>query len=111
MGLNVEIFRGAKGHDFTLGGVSGRFDEVCVMNVEGPFEPTEDCPGVMLIEGPATNAGPNPILVPVELIDSGKWYMFGGNFGYTSDSRFKKALKAMAPGFTGAIKIHDRVEG
>lgn len=109
MGLNVNVFRRA-GTDCSANGLSARFDSVCVMNVEGPFEPTEDCPGVMLIEGPSCGGKGNPILVPVELIDSGKWYMFGGNFGHTSDSRFGKAVEEMVPGFTGAVKFHDRVE-
>jgi hypothetical protein len=42
------------------------------------------------------------IAVPKSLRDAGKWPMFGGNFAYTSDSRFP----ASAP-----IKIFDRVEG
>lgn len=41
------------------------------------------------------------IAVPKSLRDAGKWPMFGGNFAYTSDSRFP----ADAP-----IKIFDRVE-
>ena len=41
------------------------------------------------------------IAVPKSLLDSDKHYMFGGNFAYTSDSRFP----SKAP-----IKIFDRVE-
>ena len=41
------------------------------------------------------------IATPKSVKDSGKWAMFGGNFIYTSDSRFP----ASAP-----IKIFDRVE-
>lgn len=38
--------------------------------------------------------------IPVSLLKSGKWTMFGGNFAWTSDSR----------GFEHPVKIHDRVE-
>jgi hypothetical protein len=41
------------------------------------------------------------IAVPKSLRDTGKWPMFGGNFAYTSDSRFPSG----AP-----IKIFDRIE-
>jgi len=41
------------------------------------------------------------IAVPRSLIDSGKHYIFGGNFAYTSDSRFPE---------NAPIKIFDRVE-
>jgi hypothetical protein len=39
--------------------------------------------------------------VPRDVLESGKWYMFGGNFIYTSDSRFPTKEP---------IKIFDRVE-
>ena len=39
--------------------------------------------------------------VPVSLIKGDKWYMFGGNFIYSSDSRFPSK---------SPIKIFDRVE-
>jgi len=38
--------------------------------------------------------------IPVSLIVSGKWTMFGGNFVWTGDSRF----------FSNPIKINDRAE-
>jgi hypothetical protein len=40
-------------------------------------------------------------VVPKSLLDSGKWTMFGGNFVYTSDSRFPS---------NSPIAVHDRVE-
>jgi hypothetical protein len=42
-------------------------------------------------------------LVPSKLKAEKKWYMNGGNFGYTSDSRFSKISKQ-------PIAIFDRVE-
>ena len=49
-------------------------------------------------------------LVPADTYKK-KWLMFGGNFGYTSDSRFREAIRKLikAP-FHGAVCIHDRYE-
>jgi hypothetical protein len=48
-------------------------------------------------------------LVPLEC--EGKWTMFGGCFGHTSDSRFTAAVRAIVGfPFYGAVPIHDRVE-
>lgn len=110
MGLIVDVFRGASRGDCSNGGVSAHFNRVCVVNIDGPFEPKADAPAVVLIEGPSVGGKKNPILVPEHLVDSGEWYMFGGNFGYSSDSRFGEAVERMVPGFTGAVKFHDRVE-
>jgi hypothetical protein len=108
MGMYINVYRDAGGYDCSKNGVSRNFNSVCVTNIEGPFEPTEERPAVLLLEGPGP--GGNPILVPIEVIESGAHYMFGGNFGYTSDSRFSEAVKKIAPGNTGAVKFHDRVE-
>ena len=48
-------------------------------------------------------------LVPYDR--DGKWTMFGGNFAYTSDSRFSEAVSAIVGyRFYGAVPIHDRIE-
>jgi hypothetical protein len=40
-----------------------------------------------------------------------RWTMFGGNFVYTTDSRFNEAIERITGKyFHGAIKLHDRVE-
>jgi len=74
--------------------------------------PNDVCPEV-----PEISEGEKPILVeiekrviggkdyftavPCDLKDSGKWYMFGGTYITTSDSRFP---------FNHPIPLHDRVE-
>jgi len=108
MGLQVNVYRAA-GTDCSNNGISARFDRVCVVNIEGPFKPTEDCPGVLLMDGPATRGEGNPILIPVDG-DCDGYLMFGGNFGFSSDSRFGQAVKEISPGFTGAVMFHDRIE-
>lgn len=41
-----------------------------------------------------------------------RWLMFGGNFAYTSDSRFSEAVEALTGHhLIGAVPIHDRYEG
>jgi hypothetical protein len=44
--------------------------------------------------------------------DGKKWFMFGGNFAHTSDSRFREAIEALTGNpFYGAVAVHDRTEG
>ena len=106
MGLLVDVYRNAGGGS-TNGGVSSWTEELCVVNVDGPFEPSEDYHAVELIKGPHGTVN----LKPVELVNSGKHCMFGGNYAGTCDSRFGKAVEAFL-GHKGVqlVAIHDRVE-
>lgn len=106
MGLTVSVYRDAgSDYDCTMNGVTKRFTRLCVINADGPFEPSEDCPAVKLEVGPFNSIR----LVPVEVED--EWTMFGGNYAATSDSRLGYAIKAMTGyDFYGAIPVHDRVE-
>lgn len=126
MGLPISVYRDAHlDCDCSNNGVSARFTRLCVVNAEGPFEPREDMPPVLLeshVPGivrlvPAYKDG--AVWKPIP-----SWVMFGGNFGHTSDSRFgEKARELIAAGcrakgfklgtrvdFYGAVAIHDRVE-
>ena len=106
MGLILDIYRSAQ-YDSKMNVFYGKH-EVTVVNVEGPFEPTEDRPAAFLTE----NALGSPIVVPLDWHESssnGKGLiMFGGAFAATSDSRLREALGEKH--FYGAIPIHDRVE-
>jgi len=96
MGLIITVYRDAHdSSDCTKNGVSKRFSRLCVTNVDGPFDPSEDCPPVKLVE----NAFNSVKIVPDELINKG--VTFGGNYGATSDSRFAEAIKKI----TGKLKI------
>jgi hypothetical protein len=112
MGLHVSVYRNAELRgDFTNGGISSSADHLTVVNVSGPFEPSDDAPAVALIDG----ALGTKILVPVLQDSKGKWQrvraqghvgpMAGGNYAASSDSRFGEAV-----GFYGAVSIHDRFE-
>jgi len=97
-------------YDWSLGncsndGISAKHTQVCVINVDGPFEPSQDTPAVRLIKRRTGNL----VCEPVGLED--KWTMFGGAYVYTSDSRFTEAVERLS-GYNHAfpVALHDRVE-
>ena len=106
MGLIVNVFRCYLG-DCTNGGASSTVDTVCVVNIPGPFEPGPDRPAFELVHRPENT---HAILRPVNS-RLGIGPMFGGNFGYSSDSRFSEAVRNLTglPNY-GAVHIHDRFE-
>ncbi len=99
----IEVYRNNLG-DCSLNGLSSRFDtlkmieESEVPEWKGKFE------DVVVKINRILWGEPHPYLVPIDLYEADKKsslpIMFGGNFGYTSDSRF---------GGT-PIAIHDRCE-
>ena len=107
MGLLVDVYRRAGGGDCTNGGISSRYDSLCVVNVDGPFEPSERACAVMLCKGAygSKNIKPAKLVDGVWVVDTDKAYMAGGNFADACDSRFSAAV-----GFYGAVSIHDRTE-
>ena len=123
MGLVLNIFRDACnvtiGADPTNGGITGKFNGVTCVNVDGPFAPTFFCPAVLLVDGPVPRTA---ILVPAERDADGAWIrvpspvdhigpIFGGNYASTSDSRFRHAVEEITEStFYGAVAVHDRFE-
>jgi len=113
MGLIAYVYRQADdNYDCTMNGWSSRFTRVCVVNAEGPFEPSDDCPAVEVVKHRTMKA---LHVVSVKDKESGKWTMFGGNYLACSDSRFSELCRKLTgegayTGF-GAISIHDRIEG
>lgn len=109
MGQLVQVYRSHLG-DATNGGESSRADGFCLTNVEGPFEPNDRYPAAQLVlKDFGGNIGKTLRVVPAA--KAGKWVMFGGNFAFTSDSRFSEACDSLIPGSGGfAVKIFDRVE-
>jgi len=86
-------------------GLSSKFTQVCVVNVDGPFDPKPDTPAVTLTK---TRYG-NLVCIPVGL--EGKWTMFGGAYVTTSDSRFNEAVEKLSGyGHGFPVALHDRVE-
>ena len=94
-GLRCSIYRPARG-DCSNGGLSSRVHTVTLVGegIAPVFAPSAEAPAVELrVLGGRVNAKP--------VDDGGKWWMFGGCFIYTSDSRFPSP----AP-----IALHDRTE-
>ena len=112
MGLIVSVYRNAVGYDCTNGGISSRFTELCIMNIEGPFDPNEKRFPALLVP----NVCKTVKIVPAHQDAKGNWIenkspMFGGNFASTSDSRFHQHIeKMLGHTFYGAVPIHDRFE-
>ena len=104
MGMIVQIYRWTL-DDCTNNGASNRCDTLTLTNVEGPFEPKDDAPAAKLLR---CRTGILAI-VPDEIADRG--YMFGGNFAYSSDSRFHEAILSITGRRdTIAVPVFDRVE-
>jgi hypothetical protein len=118
MGLLITVLRGSRNgcvSDCTMNGISSNAMELCLVNVEGPFEPRDGIPAAMLVVG---NMRGTLRIVPAMKNDAGewvkdsRWYMMGGNYAATSDSRFDDACeKLLGHTFYGAVAIHDRCEG
>jgi len=102
-GLIIEVFRFPLG-DCTNGGISGKHGSLTLIGdgVDGPFAPTPDAPPVTMITR-EIGGREYKHLVPCDenAVPLEGWYMAGGNFGYTSDSRFPNAYP---------LSIHDRRE-
>lgn len=110
MGLNVSVYKFPLG-DCTNNGISGGDTrELCLVNVDGPFNPRPGIPAAMLVNG---NMQGLAKIVPAKELAVGfytaeGWWMMGGNFGHTSDSRFREAVeKITGHPSSGAIPIHD----
>ena len=114
MGMIVSVYRAdTSGSDCTNSGMTNScdgVDQLCLINVDGPFTPDERRPAARLEAGPLGSVR----IVPA----CGKWLrwatgnrMFGGNFAYTSDSRFSAAVKEITGAdCIGPVAIHDRYE-
>ena len=97
----VEVYKPAGFPDCTMNGISSKADRLILVGDDIPeiFEVKPDMPAVRLIkriifDRPYVHAEPIDNL-------TGKGFMAGGNFIYTSDSRFPSQYP---------ISIHDRQE-
>ena len=101
-GLLVSVYKTNRLSDCTNGGLTSKFDQFILTGegIKGPFEPSERTPELKLVR--RNIYGKEYIHAePVDRPDSGNvGYMAGGNFIYTSDSRFP----------TYPVSVHDRQE-
>ena len=95
------VYRDASGSDCTNGGVSSRFTRATLWRGRVPKGSTSD--SIAIFELVETNARGEPYLKAVPAGET-RWTMFGGNFLWSSDSRFRNEVSERP------IPIHDRVE-
>lgn len=93
-GLRVEIYRSAAGWDATGGGVSSVHSDMTIYPEEAVARAGDDV--LVLVKHRYGLRA-----VPYSLWQGRRWVMFGGNFCFTSDSRFPSDQP---------IKVFDRVE-
>jgi len=103
MGMLLSVYRHQLG-DSTNNGVSSKYNELVVCNVDGPFD-EEDDRTVVLTTDKSGNLRLTPTCIP-----EGKWTMFGGNYAGTSDSRWSSALRKTVGYDPRVVPIFDRVE-
>jgi len=99
MYLPVDVYKNTDGYDCSLNGVTNQNLKLVVPCPNGHItqEQVDEHGYTVLVVG---EAGGVKHFKPV----TKKWTMFGGNFVYTSDSRFRE-LYGNAP-----VKVHDRIE-
>jgi hypothetical protein len=102
MGLIVSIYRAD--YDSTMNVFHGK-SRITLVNVDGPFQPTENAPAAKLVAG----YGKTAIIVPADDEFDGV-QMMGGTFASTSDSRFQRAVEKLVGVSHHAVAIHDRRE-
>jgi hypothetical protein len=131
-GLHVMVYRPVRwmreGVDNTLGGASSTAEGFCVIGLarrrRDTFEPLpRDCqvfapdaehPAAVLVR--ALLRGEPPHLVPLDIFDSGRWRMPGGNLADSLESRWRDLVSSFLPTeggplYVSAVDIHDRVDG
>lgn len=100
-GMMVSVYRDSS-IDCTNGGISSKYDHFIVLGMEGPFTPNEKTPALRLVKRYISGIGDYYHLAPLDC-GGEHHYMFGGNFAFTSDSRFGKISRYPLP-------IHDLAE-
>ena len=114
MGLLINVYRTGE-RDCTNNGISSKSDVLLLVNVEGPTK-EDNYKGKLAYLTKGALPGIARI-VPAcwaeigEYIPVPEWTMMGGNYGATSDSRFRAAVEQITGSpFYGAVPIHDRIE-
>lgn len=115
MGIVAYIYK-EKGLSFSNGGASSKYDKLTLVNVGGPFDPSEDAPAALLLPNALGSA---KVVMAVKQGNawvpykpaSGVGPMFGGTYVASSDSRFSEGVAdILGRGFYGAVPLHDRYE-
>lgn len=117
MGLIVSILEDKRLGNCSNGGVSSEKNEMTLVNVDGPFKPTDDRPAALLV--PGHMPGIAHVVVAEERDDEyvpmrpddAVGPMMGGAYVASSDGRFGQAVEEITGArFYGAVPLHDRFE-
>ena len=114
--LPIELYRSSRLGDCTNGGISSKFNTLLIACDDGFIDiDPENVPENFAMVEMRHVFGTTiiPTIYPAEITPDGKvvprggkWWMMGGNYGATSDSRFSR----LVGGMYGAVAIHDRYE-
>jgi len=104
--LSCEIFTNKSYGNCSNNGISNRYKEVYVLCDDGNVVIDLDNPPENLVVFEARDYGFTISLrfKPYSSLTDGKWYMFGGDFVWCCDSRFREVYGHYP------IPLHDRVE-
>jgi hypothetical protein len=102
---HVGVLRSAvaleRGVDCTMGGASSRFSQAILYRYSIPDDHPSGVAAFLLETSPRVGIKPYPRAIPPY---ETRHVMFGGNFIWSSDSRFRQEVSE------GPIPVHDRVE-
>lgn len=96
--LLVDVFRSA--HDCTNGGITSKHNSFWLLDVDESEPAQSKIPCLRVCYRPQFGFHVEPLIMPQGMIGP----MFGGNFVWTSDSRFTEKYGK------GPLKVHDRFE-
>jgi len=101
--IDIEVYRNSRNKGCANGGISERFDELLIACEGGNLDIKGDEENLVHVVHRVIYGRDVWHLAPMD--SDKKHYMFGGNFGYSCDSRFNELH-----GICGALAIHDRRE-
>lgn len=117
------VYRQPDGTDCTNGGISSQAEYLTVYGPNEKFEPrpfrflNKPAPPVRMVPSNLRVMG-TPMAVNLKPIDpetgeiASGWWMSGGNYASSCDSRFGEMIAEVNPAlqYSGAVSIHDRQE-
>ena len=100
----VSIYRDADGVDCTINGVSNQHRRAILYRGDVPENHPKDYAALVLDEKPITICARTVARVRAVPVGETHWTMFGGNFIWSCDSRFRQEVSEYP------IAVHDRIE-
>lgn len=104
-GLTAYVYRWGLG-DCTMSGISEHAESLIILSEECPACSPKDISQCVVVQKMKTVGSCEPYIKAVPVQYPKRWYMAGGNFLHSSDSRFEEITGTGRP-----VPIHDRYEG